>query len=59
MTYDQAVLTIIHDLTSGKTGIQTDNQGQLVIYSGLFFQRKVLSSSPNAVEETPDPNWED
>lgn len=33
--------------------VQSDNQGQIVVYTGLFIQKN------GGVEETPDKEWRD
>lgn len=58
MTRDGAILKIIHDLTTDKADIQTDNEGQLIIYTGLYY-----SGTPDSITnwpeilEQPDPTY--
>jgi hypothetical protein len=53
MTREQAIQGIITDLLNGSADIQTDNQGQLIVYSNLFVQ------ADESVEEYPDPECQD
>lgn len=53
MDHAQFVQKVIDDLQNGRCDIQTDNAGQLVIYTGYWEQKD------ESIEETPDPNWEE
>jgi hypothetical protein len=55
MTLAEAIQQIITDLQNGSADIQTDNNGQLIVYSCLFCQ----SDSDDHVEEYSDPNYQD
>ena len=50
MTREQAIQQIITDLQNGSADIQTDNQGQLIVYSNLFVQED------DSLEEYPISN---
>lgn len=53
MTYQEFIQSVITDLQNGSADIQTDNQGQYIVYTNLFKQ------TDESVEEHPDPEWED
>jgi len=53
MTREQAIQQIITDLQNESADIQTDNNGQLIVYSNLFVQ----SDDEDHVEENEDPNY--
>lgn len=52
MNYQQLIQSIITDLQNGSADVQTDNHGQVIIYSCLFQQ------ADDSYEEYEDPDWE-
>jgi len=51
MTEEQFIAKVIRALEDGTADIQTDNEGQLIIYTGVWEQ------SDTSLEETPDPSF--
>ncbi len=51
ITQAELVRQVIEALTNGDANIQTDRQGQLVIYTGVFEQRDT------SLSDEPDPHF--
>lgn len=55
MTREEALLKIIADLSKGEADIQTDNHGQLIIYTNLFYSSR--KGSNREIVDEPHPDW--
>ena len=53
MTNEEFIARVIESLENGTADIQTDNEGQLVIYTGVYEQ------ADTSLSEKPDPNFSD
>ena len=53
MTNAEFVQKVIKSLQDGTADIQTDNSGQLIVYTGFY------EHNDSSVQETKDPSYDD
>lgn len=53
MTKEEFIQQLVVELQNGTADLQTDNYGQVIIYTGVFKQ------ADGGLSEGPDPNFEE
>ena len=53
LTWDEFCHSVASDMNDGIADVQTDNSGQLIVYTNLF------EWSDGSIRSEPDPSWDD